>query len=113
MNFNIFSKKEKVATPADSTATPADSTATLTVHSTVTITVNLTDGAQISSVDKVYSLDEYEKSMEESRKIIKKIHDDIENGKSLIHAWKGCVLFKAEDFKRALVCGVKNFKQNE
>ena len=105
MNFNIFSKKEEVATPADSTAT-------LTVHSTVTLTIDLTDGAQISAVDKVYSLDEYEKSKEESRQIIKKIYDDIENGKSLIHAWNGSILFKAEDFKRAIVSGVKNFKQN-
>jgi hypothetical protein len=98
MNFNIFSKEEEAATPADST---------------VTLTVHLTDGAQISAVDKVYSLDEYEKSKEESRQIIKKIYDDIENGKSLIHAWKGCILFKAEDFKRALVTGINNFKQNE
>lgn len=105
MNFNIFSKKEEVATPADSTAT-------LTVHSTVTLTIDLADGTEISEVDKVYSLDEYEKSIEEYRQIIKKIHDDIENGKSLIHAWKGCVLFRREDFKRALVSGVKNFKQN-
>ena len=97
MNFNIFSKKEEAATPADLT---------------VTLTVHLTDGAQISAVDKVYSLDEYEKSKEESRQIIKKIHDDIENGKSLIHAWNGSILFKAEDFKRAIVSGVKNFKQN-
>ena len=98
MNFNIFSKEEEAAIPAEST---------------VTLTVHLTDGAQISAVDKVYSLDEYEKSMEECRQIIKKIHDDIENGKSLIHAWKGCILFKAEDFKRALVTGINNFKQNE
>jgi hypothetical protein len=98
MNFNIFSKEEEAAIPAEST---------------VTLTVHLTDGAQISAVDKVYSLDEYEKSKEESRQIIKKIHDDIENGKSLIHAWKGCILFKAEDFKRALVTGINNFKQNE
>jgi hypothetical protein len=98
MNFNIFSKEEEAAIPAEST---------------VTLTVHLTDGAQISAVDKVYSLDEYEKSKEESRQIIKKIYDDIENGKSLIHAWKGCVLFKAEDFKRALVTGINNFKQNE
>jgi|LakMenE01Jun11ns_1017448.scaffolds.fasta_scaffold9300209_2 hypothetical protein len=98
MNFNIFSKEEEAAIPAEST---------------VTLTVHLTDGAQISAVDKVYSLDEYEKSKEESRQIIKKIYDDIENGKSLIHAWKGCILFKAEDFKRALVTGINNFKQNE
>jgi hypothetical protein len=98
MNFNPFSKEEEAAIPAEST---------------VTLTVHLTDGAQISAVDKVYSLDEYEKSKEESRQIIKKIHDDIENGKSLIHAWKGCILFKAEDFKRALVTGINNFKQNE
>ena len=98
MNFNIFSKEEEAEIPADST---------------VTLTVYLTDGAQISAVDKVYSLDEYEKSKEESRQIIKKIYDDIENGKSLIHAWKGCILFKAEDFKRALVTGINNFKQNE
>jgi hypothetical protein len=98
MNFNIFSKEEEAAIPAEST---------------VTLTVHLTDGAQISAVDKVYSLDEYEKSTEESRQIIKKIYDDIENGKSLIHAWKGCILFKAEDFKRALVTGINNFKQNE
>ena len=98
MNFNIFSKEEEAAIPAEST---------------VTLTVHLTDGAQISAVDKVYSLDEYEKSKEESRQIIKKIYDDIENGKSLIHAWKGCILFKAEDFKRALVTGIYNFKQNE
>ena len=52
MNFNIFSKEEEEA------ATPADSTVTLTVH--------LTDGAQISSVDKVYSLGEYDKSIKES-----------------------------------------------
>jgi hypothetical protein len=98
MNFNIFSKEEEAAIPAEST---------------VTLTVHLTDGAQISAVDKVYSLDEYEKSKEECRQIIKKIYDDIENGKSLIHAWKGCILFKAEDFKRALVTGINNFKQNE
>jgi len=97
MNFNIFSKKEEAATPTEST---------------VTLTLYLTDGAQISAVDKVYSLDEYEKSKEESRQIIKKIYDDIENGKSLIHAWNGSILFKAEDFKRAIVSGVKNFKQN-
>ena len=45
MNFNIFSKKEEAATPTEST---------------VTLTVHLTDGAQISAVDKVYSLDEYD-----------------------------------------------------
>jgi hypothetical protein len=98
MNFNPFSKKEEAAIPADST---------------VTLTVHLTDGSCISAVDKVYSLDEYEKSKEECRQIIKKIHDDIEKGKSLIHGWKGCILFKAEDFKRALVTGINNFKQNE
>ena len=98
MNFNPFSKKQEAAKPADST---------------VTIVIHVTDGAEISAVDKVYSLDEYEKSKEESRQIIKKIYDDIENGKSLIHAWKGCILFKAEDFKRALVTGINNFKQNE
>jgi hypothetical protein len=97
MNFNMFSKEEEAAIPADST---------------VTLTVHLTDGAQISSVDKVYSLDEYDKSIKESCEIIKKIHDDIENGKSLIHAWKGCILFRAEDFKRAAVCGIKNFQKN-
>lgn len=98
MNFNIFSKEEEAATPADST---------------VTLTVHLTDGEQISAVSKVYSLDKYEKSMEESREIIKKIYDDIEKGKSLIHTCNGLILFRAEDFKRAAVCGVKNFKQNE
>ena len=97
MNFNIFSKEEEAATPADST---------------VTLTIDLTDGAQISAVDKVYSLDEYDKAIKESRGIIKKIHDDIENGKSIIHAWNGNILFRAEDFKRAAVCGINNFKQN-
>lgn len=102
MNFNIFSKQEEDSTPSE--LKPAEST--------VTLTIDLADGTEISEVDKVYSLDEYEKSIEEYRQIIKKIHDDIENGKSLIHAWKGCVLFRREDFKRALVSGVKNFKQN-
>ena len=97
MNFNIFSKEEEDSTPTEST---------------VTLTLYLTDG-DMSTVDKVYSLDEYNKSTEAYRKIIKKIHDDIENGKSIIHAWNGSILFKAEDFKRAVVSGVKNFKQNE
>lgn len=98
MNFNIFSKQEESTTPAEST---------------VTLTVYLTDGSYISAVDKVYSLDKYEKSLEEFREIIKQIYDDIEKGKSLIHAWSGNILFKAEDFKRAVVCGTKNFQQNE
>jgi hypothetical protein len=96
MNFNIFSKEEEDSTPTEST---------------VTLTLYLTDG-DMSTVDKVYSLDEYNKSTEAYRKIIKKIHDDIENGKSIIHAWNGSILFKAEDFKRAVVSGVKNFKKN-
>jgi hypothetical protein len=98
MNFNFFSKKQEAAKPADST---------------VTIVIHVTDGAEISAVDKVYSLDEYEKSLENCRKIVKKIYDDIEKGKSIINAWNGLLLFKAEDFKRAVVTGVKNFKQNE
>jgi hypothetical protein len=98
MNFNFFSKKQEAAIPADST---------------VTLVVYLTDGADLSAVDKVYSLDEYEKSLENCRKIVKKIYDDIEKGKSIINAWNGLLLFKAEDFKRAVVTGVKNFKQNE
>ena len=60
MNFNIFSKQEEDSTPSE--LKPAEST--------VTLTIDLADGTEISEVDKVYSLDEYEKSKEESKKKI-------------------------------------------
>ena len=96
MNFNPFSKKA---------AKPAESTITLTIY--------FTDDTYVSKTQTTYLLDEYEKYKESFEKIVKKIHDDIKKGNSLINAWNNSALFRAEDFKKALITGNRNFKTHE
>ncbi len=95
MNFNFFSKKEEAAKPAEST---------------ITLTIYFTDDSYVSKPQTTYSLDEYEKYKESFEKIVKKIHDDIKEGNSLINAWNNSALFRAEDFKKALITGNRNFE---
>ena len=95
MNFNFFSKKEKAAKPAEST---------------ITLTVYFTDDTYVSKTQTTSLLDEYERYKESFEKIVKKIHDDIKKGNSLINAWNNSALFRAEDFKNALITGNRNFE---
>jgi hypothetical protein len=81
--------------------------------SEIKLTIYFKDDTWISASKTVGSMTEFTVKKEEYVAIVNQIHDDIKKHSALILAWDGAILFRAEDFRRAVISGSPNFGENK
>lgn len=81
--------------------------------SEIKLTIYFKDDTWISTTKTVSSEAEFTEKKKEYVAIVGQIHDDIKKHSALILSWDGAILFRAEDFKRAVICGPANFGENK
>ena len=79
----------------------------------IKITIYFRDETNISRECAVNSMAEFTEKQAEYISIVSQIHDDIKKNSALILAWDGSVLFRAEDFGRAVISGSVNFGETK
>jgi hypothetical protein len=94
--MNLFSKKE-----------------TEPKSSEIKLTIYFKDGTEIYKTTSVNSMAEFTEKQKEYISIVTEIHGEIKKHSALILAWDGAILFRAEDFKRAVICGPADFGENK
>jgi hypothetical protein len=81
--------------------------------SEIKLTIYFKDDTWISASKAVSSMNELTEKKEEYVAIVNQIYDDIKKHSALILAWDGAILFRAEDFRRAVVSCPANFGENK
>ena len=81
--------------------------------SEIKLTIYFKDDRWISTSKTVSSMTEFTEKQKEYISIVTEIHDDIKKHSALILAWDGAILFRAEDFTRAVISGSPNFGENK
>lgn len=79
----------------------------------IKLTIYFNDDTNISLECAVNSMAEFTDKKAEYISIISQIHDEIKNHSEMILAWDGSVLFRAEDFRRAVISGSVNFGETK
>ena len=79
----------------------------------IKITIYFKDDTNISLERAINSMAEFTEKQAEYISIVSQIHDEIKKHSELILAWNGAVLFRAEDFRRAVISGSTNFGETK
>lgn len=79
----------------------------------IKLTIYFKDDTNISLECAVNSMAEFTEKQVEYISIVSQIHDEIKKHSALILAWGGSVLFRAEDFRRAVISGSTNFRETK
>lgn len=79
----------------------------------IKLTIYFKDDTNISLECAVNSMAEFTEKQAEYISIVSQIHDEIKKHSALILAWNGSVLFRSEDFRRAVISGSVNFGETK